>query len=199
MSQERPLIDVKTLIRPYTRQGSYRVNVSLDAIPGQIARWSGTRNDNYYLDMDPDFQRGHKWTVEQQQAFVVYLLRGGNRMNEIMFNCSTWGDQYNTPIEVVDGKQRLTAVMKFMNNELDVLDGHYAKDFNYRTLSNAELVFTVNNLKTRKEVLQWYLDLNTGGTPHTEEEISNVQLMLQVIEDTEAWKGRTYVNSTGTK
>lgn len=29
----------------------------------------------------------------------------------------------------------------------------------------------VNDLKTEKEVLQWYVDMNAGGTPHTKEEI----------------------------
>ena len=38
----------------------------------------------------------------------------------------------------------------------------------------------VNNLKTRAEVLQWYLDLNTGGVVHTDEEIEKVKQLLNV-------------------
>jgi hypothetical protein len=33
--------------------------------------------------------------------------------------------------------------------------------------------------KTRAEVLQWYLDLNTGGVVHTDEEIAKVERMLE--------------------
>lgn len=29
------------------------------------------------LDLNPDFQRGHVWTLEQRSRFVEYLLRGG--------------------------------------------------------------------------------------------------------------------------
>jgi hypothetical protein len=37
---------------------------------------------------------------------------------------------------------------------------------------------SVNTLQTRTEVLQWYLMLNTGGTPHTKDEIDKVKKML---------------------
>jgi hypothetical protein len=37
----------------------------------------------------------------------------------------------------------------------------------------------VNDLKTREEVLQWYLDLNSGGVVHTEEELNRVREMLE--------------------
>jgi hypothetical protein len=37
----------------------------------------------------------------------------------------------------------------------------------------------INDLKTKKEVLQWYLDFNTGGTVHTEEEIVKVKKLLE--------------------
>ncbi len=39
--------------------------------------------------------------------------------------------------------------------------------------------FQVNDLLTREEVLQWYIDLNTGGTDHTDEEINRVKEMLK--------------------
>jgi hypothetical protein len=36
----------------------------------------------------------------------------------------------------------------------------------------------VNELKTRREVLQWYLDLNAGGVVHTTKEIERVRELL---------------------
>jgi hypothetical protein len=35
-----------------------------------------------------------------------------------------------------------------------------------------DFVFAVNDLPTRAAVLQWYLDLNTGGVVHTSHEIA---------------------------
>jgi len=41
-------------------------------------------------------------------------------------------------------------------------------------------VIYLNNLKTRKEVLQWYLEFNSYGTIHTEEEINKVKKLLEM-------------------
>jgi len=83
---------------------------------------------------------------------------------------------------LVDGKQRLEAVRKFLRNELPVFK-HTIEEFEDKKImlrsSNANFIFKVNNLKTRKEVLQWYLDLNSGGVVHTSEEIEKVRRLLE--------------------
>lgn len=40
------------------------------------------------------------------------------------------------------------------------------------------MILNVNDLKTEKEVLQWYIDMNAGGTPHTSDEIERVKRMI---------------------
>ena len=82
----------------------------------------------------------------------------------------------------MDGLQRLTAVMKFINNEISAF-GTFYNEFEDKIPLYITLVFNVNNLQTRKEVLQWYIELNTGGTIHTEEEINKVRELLGKEED----------------
>ena len=41
----------------------------------------------------------------------------------------------------------------------------------------------INDLKTRREVLQWYIDMNAGGTPHSKEEIDRVRGLLEQATD----------------
>lgn len=83
-------------------------------------------------------------------------------------------------MQCVDGLQRLTAIRKFLNNELSIFGGNYLDDFEDKKvlLRTMSLRINVNNLKTRKEVLQWYLDFNTGGTVHSDEEIERVRKLL---------------------
>ncbi len=45
-------------------------------------------------------------------------------------------------------------------------------------MCKGDFVFCVNDLQTRAEVLQWYLDLNEGGVVHTSEELNRVRAML---------------------
>lgn len=87
---------------------------------------------------------------------------------------------------IVDGKQRLEAIRKFLRGELKAF-GYYIQEFeDYKNKEGKivlsykyELIFHINDLQTRKEVLQWYLDLNAGGVVHTPEELDKVRKLLE--------------------
>jgi len=159
-----------------TKRGSYEVHQPLESIAATINDWQQGKNDP--LQLCPDFQRGHVWTGQQQIKFVEFLLRGGDTNNIIYFNHPNWLGNFRGDFVLVDGLQRLTAVLKFLRNELTVFGGHYKDDFEERIPFNVHLRFNVNNLKTREEVLQWYLEMNAGSTPHTEAELSKVRGLL---------------------
>lgn len=127
------------------------------------------------LILNPDFQRGHVWTEEQQVKFIEYFLMGGDT-GIIHFNAPCWPNVDNDGTYVcVDGLQRLTAFMRYYNNEIKAF-GYYYKEMEGRPDNIIKI--SVNNLKTRKEVLQWYIEMNSGGTPHSNEEISKVKKLL---------------------
>jgi len=131
------------------------------------------------IDLEPDYQRVHVWTPEQQSTFVEFTLRGGTSGKNIYFNCTSWMQNFNTPIEVVDGKQRLTAALRFMAGEVPAF-GHCIGEYEDNPgLFDASFRFHVNDLKTKAEVIQWYLDLNYRGTPHTDDELQRVQRLLE--------------------
>jgi hypothetical protein len=160
-----------------TRSANYRVNQDWNYLIETIKRYSD--KDLCPLDIDPDFQRGHVWTEQQQIAYVEFKLRGGSGSNELQFNCPGWMNDFRGPFVLVDGKQRLTAVMKFLNNELPIFDGQYFKDFEGSVSFNVDFVFHINDLSTMEDVYKWYIELNSGGTPHTKEELDKVKKMLK--------------------
>jgi hypothetical protein len=44
----------------------------------------------------------------------------------------------------------------------------------------ARFSWNIAGLKTRKEVLEWYLNFNSGGSVHTEQELQKVRDLLAV-------------------
>ena len=157
----------------------YAVDVSFDYLEEMIDRYIDTHN----LIMNSDFQRGHIWTKDQQVKYVEWILRGGFSGKDIFFNKSDWmafrGDS-NLPMVLVDGLQRLTAVLKFLKDDIEIFGNNKRSDFEDRpSMTEATLKFHINNLKTRAEVLQWYLDFNSGGTIHTEDELNKVRKLLK--------------------
>jgi hypothetical protein len=163
-------------IPQFTRMPSYRVDVDLGYLEEHL---QGYIEDGF--NMDPDFQRAHVWTEAQQIAFIEYLLRGGKSGLEIYINCPGWGmgERPKGQFVLVDGKQRLHAALRFLHNEISAF-GAYLREYIDHGLHRASFHFNVNDLRTTTEVLQWYLDLNSGGTPHTSAELERVRGLLQV-------------------
>jgi len=156
-------------IHRFTSFPTHRANQSWDQLETQIARWTEYPG----LDLDPDFQREHVWTTEQQIAYVEFIMRGGQTGKEIYFN--DYGQE--KPLVIVDGKQRLHAVRLFLANQVPAF-GHLLNEYEPRLPWGYEFFFCVNNLKTRNEVLRWYLEMNSGGVVHTPEELDKVRRLL---------------------
>lgn len=163
-------------IPSFTRHAAYAVDIPWD----HLERTLGTYVDDYHLDTDPDFQRGYVWTPDQKVSFIEFRLRGGMTGGDIYTNCPGWNGTARDmgAFVLVDGKQRLNAIMGYLRNEYKVF-GHYHKDYTDRLdMFRAKVRWHVNDLRTRREVLQWYLDLNSGGTVHTEKDLGKVRAML---------------------
>lgn len=165
--------DIKE-VKPF---GNYSADTQLGYFERKITEWV-----NEGLELCPDFQRGHVWTERQQVAFVEFILKGG-KTNPILFNHSGWMRDFEGEFVCVDGLQRITAIIKFLNNELAVFGGHCRADIEGidKILQRVFIKMYVNDLKTRKEVIEWYIELNSGGTPHTEEELERVKGLLKAF------------------
>ncbi|MDU4051136.1 MAG: DUF262 domain-containing protein [Clostridium perfringens] len=166
-------------------EGDYEIAIGLKYLESTLKDYE----EDYGLELNPDFQRGHVWSEEQQIAYVEFFLKGGKTAKTIYFSCPYFKNgtyeeylsgKYDYPMVCVDGLQRLTALRKFLNNELKIF-GHYLneyedKDIFLRRINS--LRFNINDLPKKKDVLKWYLEMNTGGTPHSKEEINRVTNML---------------------
>lgn len=162
--------------------GNYRINIFLDHMIHTIDRYK--EEDN--LNLDSDFQRTHVWDLDKRVKYVEFLLKGG-KSNPIYFNCENWmgrrGSSIDREMVIVDGKQRLTSILMFLNNEFPVFKemdedgiGYYAKEFDIIP-NNVE--FIINDLPNRKLVLQWYLQMNEGNIAHTQDELNKVRDMIK--------------------
>lgn len=160
-------------IPQFTQPASYHVDVSLDCLKDHI-----DHKVELGLQLNPDFQRGHIWTETQQIAYVEYLLSGGTSGREIYFNLPGLEWASKKDFVCVDGLQRITACLRFVNNEISAFGTLY-KDFGGWIDHQVGLSIWVNALDTRREVLVWYLEMNEGGTPHTKAELEKVRQMIE--------------------
>ena len=140
------------------------------------------------LQLNPDFQRGHVWDQPRQIAFLESVIRGVAPMN-IRFNCANWDmkmvdkdcDMNPDDIVCVDGLQRLTALRDFVAGKFKVFDRYTIKDlentpFSFKRMQ-ANWTMEIFDIKSRKDLLNFYLDINRGGVVHTEEELARVEAL----------------------
>ena len=166
----------------FTSCGSYAVDYPMK----HLVNWVENEIAEQGLVLCPDFQRGHVWTEQQQVSYLEFLLRGGKTGRDLYFNCPSWQSQvqegaYNEYV-CVDGLQRLTAIQRFVGNELRVFGNLFSEFTGYLRTDQDNLRVHINDLKTKEEVLRWYLEMNSGGTPHAQKELRRVSEMLQDLE-----------------
>jgi len=166
-------------IKRFTGHPNYMVHVPLY----EVEYWCEKERCRTPVDLDPDFQRGYVWTEDQKEKYIEYILRGGIHANIILFNHPGWMSSFKGDFVLVDGKQRMNAVIGFINNKVKAF-GYYHNEFEdtMHTMRYC-LQFGVNTLQTRLEVLEWYLELNTGGTVHTEKDISKVIELIKIEKE----------------
>jgi len=137
------------------------------------------------LNLQPEFQRGHVWNIGQQEKYIAALLENRIKNADTIFlNCPNWNSGGYENFVCVDGLQRITAVTNFYNNKIKYNDIYFINDFEDKIamLRYHLLKININTLKTNKEVMEWYIDMNSGGTIHTEEEIIRVRELI-LLED----------------
>ncbi len=155
---------------------AHEVDVGWPYIENHLKSWA----DSEGLDLDPDFQRPHVWSEHQQRAFVEYLIQNGPHSRVLYFACKDYAmGTVEGPLVIVDGKQRLEAVRRFMRNELTIFDGHRLSDFKDkpRLATGGRFKFCVASLD-RAATLRLYIAINASGTPHTKDELARVRRLL---------------------
>ena len=149
--------------------------------------------DVYLETYKMNLQRPYVWTYPQQNAFIQSVLydKVVSPFVVVMQSLtdSGLGDKI---IQVIDGKQRLTTVHKFMNNEfpVEIGDGkYYYKDFDkeLKTYFNRNLDRFIAIVYysypydpiTDDEKIQIFNFYNFTGTPQAEEHKIKLQNLLK--------------------
>jgi len=175
--------ELEKLIRPL-KTASYEVDTQLKHIKSQL---ESLGKDYGGLEMNPDFQRGYIWTEAQKTAFIENILRGviPSSAMLVQFNCPNFSENScmgDLPrgFQCIDGLQRITAVYDFLDGKVKPF-GLSITDLDNTSFDMRRGVFrfrlAIHDFKFKADLLQHYLDYNTGGTVHSADEIERVKKM----------------------
>ena len=136
-------------------------------------------------DFDPEYQRGLVWTTEQKQAFIKALMIGKAEIQPIFIYNPT---KRKARMEILDGKQRLTAILEYVRGNFEV-EGLYYKDlnrsdihiFNYVPMVYKEIKYYdhkvgLTNMPMQQKI-ELFLQVNGYGQHVSDEHLEKIKNM----------------------
>ena len=159
---------------------------SITDITSDIGMFLYHYGNNEY-NFNPEYQRDLVWSTEQKQAFMKALMIRNVDLTPtfiaIPYHKTSIGQPHS---EVLDGKQRLNAVLDYVRGKFDI-DGYYFKDLNYNDLQrfyNTKMVY--RNIKyydkqkgwslmTTQQKVELFLQINEYGQHVSDEHLSKIK------------------------
>jgi len=116
----------------------------------------------------PEFQRSNnKWSSSMKIKFIENLLLGAKSTLLLYY-----AEEDNA--KIIDGLQRITAILQFLNNEFQVFGRYYFDMLPKQFYSNVSINIKIYTFKTNFEILKFYIDMNEGIT-HSKEDIDKAK------------------------
>lgn len=133
---------------------------------------------HFGVDMNPEYQRDFCWELEDKVALIDSIFNNID-IGKFVFVHNDYCDEYL--YEILDGKQRLRAILDFYENRF-AYKGKYFNDlskidqnwFENYGISVAEVLPT-----DKKEILNYFVMLNTTGKPVDTKHIDKVKEMIK--------------------
>lgn len=134
---------------------------------------------HFGLDLNPDYQRGLVWGQEDKEKLIDSIFRGVD-IGKFVFIRRDYGTDSHL-YEILDGKQRLTAIMEFREDRFRY-KGLLYSELNPRDQSHIEgysiATADVSN-PTKEQIYRYFLRLNVGGKPIAQEHLDKVAGLLE--------------------
>lgn len=141
--------------------------------------------DVYLPTRGKNLQRGFVWTIEQKRELIWSVLIGRHIPHCAIINIVNRQNEKEDIWQIIDGKQRLSTIVSFFNNEFTlVIDGeeYFFKDlpkdysdvihrFNFRYYVINEPFYTPI---TDDEKIAWFKFINFAGTPQDVEHLNSL-------------------------
>jgi len=136
------------------------------------------------IDLTPEYQRGNVWTNEQEVALIDSIFKN---VDIGKFTIIRLPYKSNSDLnEMLDGKQRLTALMRFFEDRF-TYQGKVFSEMTLRERGHFKRYHIkygeIQNL-TEEQKLRFFLHLNTSGTPMDPEHLARVEMMWERVVKT---------------
>lgn len=130
------------------------------------------------IDTEPDYQRGLVWELEDKISLIDSIFKKID-IGKFTFIKRAYKDNEKGS-EILDGKQRLNAIVEFYEDRFKFRGRTYSELNWYDKIQfkRTQVFIGETTPMTNKEKYEYFLRLNTGGKPQDKAHIDHVQNLL---------------------
>jgi Protein of unknown function DUF262. len=139
---------------------------------------------SFGLDMDPEYQRGNVWNIEDKVALIDSIFNDVD-IGKFVFILLEYSNECIPLYEILDGKQRISAIIDFHENRF-AYKGKLYHELNRRDqnhFENYSISWAEVKNVTLKQKLEYFLRLNTSGKPQDPEHMKKIRRLCQLLTD----------------
>lgn len=140
---------------------------------------------NFGINMNPDYQRDYVWTIEDK-VFLIDSIFNNIEIGKIAlihYSTSTWMES-DYGYEILDGKQRLNALVEFYEDRFHYKGKYYSDLSNNdkRVFKDHPVAIGKIDETDKKSILKYFLMLNRAGRVMDQKHLNKVEQMYQELD-----------------
>lgn len=170
----------------------------------QTISWFNERKNDESLEISPKFQRRAVW-LEKERALLLETILNKLPFPEVYILVETDPDSGKQNYAVVDGQQRITSILKFVENEFalprnDTWHGEYFRDLEQGTKSSFwdyKVVVRFLRQTNDEEIRGLFTKLNTNNIALNDQELRNARFVGRFKELAERLADNPFFQSIG--
>ena len=139
----------------------------------------------YYfgMDLNPDYQRELVWDLEDKLKLVDSIFSNVDIGKFAFIRRSYDRTGNSTPhlYEILDGKQRLSTIIEFMEDRFKWRGFFYSELHNKDQwhFDNYKIAVAETDNMSKEQIYRYFLKLNTGGKPIATEHLDKIEALLK--------------------
>ena len=170
----------------------------------QTISWFNERKNDESLEISPKFQRRAVW-LEKERALLLETILNKLPFPEVYILVETNPETGKQNYAVVDGQQRITSILKFVENEFslprnDTWHGEYFRDLEQGTKSSFwdyKVVVRFLRQTNDEEIRGLFTKLNTNNIALNDQELRNARFVGRFKELAERLADNPFFQSIG--
>jgi len=151
-------------------------DLRLSFMQQQISSLLGSYIIHFGTDFNPSYQRDLVWDLENEQKLIESIF---NRIDIGKFVFIHMGYKSDLMYEIMDGKQRLSALYRFYTDQF-TYKGYYYSELPWKLKyvfedTSVAVACTHKENLDEKSILNYFLKLNTSGKPVAKEHLDKIE------------------------